>query len=100
MNAKSIAFAAFATLAFASGAQAFQGEENPLPPQPFQSTLSRGQVQADARQPFKITNGGTGALQPRNGSTEHLRGFSLGLRIITVGGKETAMGTAAVCPLP
>jgi hypothetical protein len=69
MNAKSIAFAAFATLALAGGAQAFQGEQNPLPPPPFQSTLSRAQVQADARQPFRVSNGGTGPLQPRNGST-------------------------------
>jgi hypothetical protein len=60
MNAKSIALATFATLALSTGAQAFQGEQNPLPPAPFQSTLSRAQVQADARQPLKISNGGTG----------------------------------------
>ena len=70
MNTQSIALAAFATLAFAGAAHAFQGEQNPLPPAPFQSTLSRAQVQADARQPFRVTNGGTGALQARNGSTD------------------------------
>ena len=47
MNAKPIALAALATLAFAGSAQAFQGEQNPLPPAPFHSTLSRAQVQAD-----------------------------------------------------
>jgi hypothetical protein len=62
MNAKSIALtslATFATLALSTGAQAFQGEQNPLPPAPFQSTLSRAEVQAQARQPLKIGNGGT-----------------------------------------
>ena len=70
MNAKSIAFATFATLALSTGAQAFQGEQNPLPPAPFQSTLSRAQVQADARQPLQIGNGGTGVTQARNGNTD------------------------------
>ncbi|AVQ83721.1 MULTISPECIES: DUF4148 domain-containing protein [Variovorax] len=70
MNTKPIALAVFATLAFAGSAQAFQGEQNPLPPAPFQSTMSRAQVQADARQPFRVTNGGTGALQARDGSTD------------------------------
>jgi hypothetical protein len=70
MNAKSIALATFATLALSTAAQAFQGEQNPLPPAPFQSTLSRAQVQADARQPLKISNGGTGALQARDGNTD------------------------------
>jgi len=63
MNAKSIALASFATLALSTGAQAFQGEQNPLPPAPFQSTLSRAQVQADARQPLQISNGGTGVAR-------------------------------------
>ncbi|MDM0073932.1 DUF4148 domain-containing protein [Variovorax sp. J2P1-59] len=56
------------TLCFGSlaafGAQAFQGEQNPLPPQPFQSTLSRADVRAQARTPVQISNGGTG-VQPR-----------------------------------
>ena len=60
MNIKLIAVAAIAGFA-AMGAQAFQGEQNPLPPQPFQSTLSRAEVQAQAMNPVKITNGGTGA---------------------------------------
>ncbi|MDP9606035.1 DUF4148 domain-containing protein [Variovorax sp. NFACC27] len=70
MNAKPITLAVFATLAFAGGAQAFQGEQNPLPPAPFQSTLSRAQVQADARQPLQISNGGTGVQQARSGNID------------------------------
>lgn len=70
MNAKPITLAVFATLALASGAQAFQGEQNPLPPAPFQSTLSRAQVQADARQPLQISNGGTGVQQARSGNID------------------------------
>lgn len=71
MNAiKSIASATFATLALASGAQAFQGEQNPLPPTPFQSTLSRAQVQSEARQPLQINNGGTGVQQARSSNVD------------------------------
>lgn len=71
MNAiKSVAFSAFATLALASGAQAFQGEQNPLPPTPFQSTLSRVQVQSEARQPLQINNGGTGVQQARSSNVD------------------------------
>jgi hypothetical protein len=44
----------------AGAAHAFQGEQNPLPPQPFQSTLSRAAVQQEARRPVQISNGGTG----------------------------------------
>lgn len=70
MNAKSIAFAALSTLALVGSAQAFQGEQNPLPAAPFQSTLSRAQVQAETRTPMKISNGGTGVQQARDGSTD------------------------------
>ena len=70
MNAKSIALATFATLALSTTAQAFQGEQNPLPPAPFQSTLSRAEVQAQARQPLKISNGGTGVARQTNGDTD------------------------------
>lgn len=70
MNAKSIAFATFAALGLATGAQAFQGEQNPLPPAPFQSTQSRAEVQAQARQPLQISNGGTGVAAPRAGTTD------------------------------
>ena len=70
MNAKSIALATFATLALSTGAQAFQGEQNPLPPAPFQSTLSRTQVQADARQPLQISNGGTGVARATTGNVD------------------------------
>ncbi|MBJ2155457.1 DUF4148 domain-containing protein [Variovorax sp. IB41] len=81
MNAKSIALATFATLALSTGAQAFQGEQNPLPPAPFQSTLSRADVQAQARQPLKIGNGGTGVAQQTNGSTDRaaVRASALGI---------------------
>ncbi|GAA4341987.1 hypothetical protein GCM10023165_23280 [Variovorax defluvii] len=50
---------------FASiGAQAYQGEQNPLPPQPFQPSLSRAAVQQEAMRPLRISNGGTGMAQP------------------------------------
>ena len=61
MNTKLIAIAALSSFA-AFGAHAFQGEQNPLPPQPFESTLSRAEVKAEARNPVKISNGGTGVL--------------------------------------
>ena len=63
MNTKRIALAALGSLA-ALAAQAFQGEQNPLPPPPFQSTLSRAAVQAQARTPVQISNGGTGVRAP------------------------------------
>ena len=63
MQIKLIAIATFTGLA-AFGAQAFQGEEYPLPPQPFQSMQSRAAVQAQARQPVQISNGGTGVVPP------------------------------------
>jgi hypothetical protein len=65
MKTRLIAIAALTGFA-AFGAQAFQGEENPLPPQPFQSMQSRSAVQAEARQPVQISNGGTGVLVPSN----------------------------------
>ena len=61
MNTKLIAIAALTSFA-AFGAQAFQGEQNPLPPQQFQSTMTRADVQAQARNPVKISNGSTGVL--------------------------------------
>ncbi|RZL89079.1 MAG: DUF4148 domain-containing protein [Variovorax sp.] len=63
MTAKLIAVAALGTLA-ALGAQAFQGEQNPLPPPPFQSTQSRAAIKAEARTPVPISNGGTGVQAP------------------------------------
>lgn len=63
MNTKRIALAVFGSLA-ALAAQAFQGEQNPLPPPPFQSSLSRAQVQAEAKTPLQISNGGTGVRAP------------------------------------
>ncbi|AMM25342.1 hypothetical protein [Variovorax sp. PAMC 28711] len=65
MNTKLIAIAAFSGFA-TMGAHAFQGEQNPLPPQPFQSTQSRATVQADARNAVPITNGGTGVKAVTN----------------------------------
>jgi hypothetical protein len=81
MNAKSIAFTAFAALALSSGAQAFQGEQNPLPPAPFQSTQSRGDIQAQARQPLQISNGGTGVAQRTAGNIDRatVRASALGI---------------------
>ena len=61
MNTKLIAIAALSGFT-AFGAQAFQGEQNPLPPQPFQSMQSRASVQAEARRPITVSNGGTGVL--------------------------------------
>jgi hypothetical protein len=61
MNTKLIAIAALTGFA-AFGAQAFQGEQNPLPPQQFQSTMSREAVQAEARRPVQVSNGGTGVM--------------------------------------
>ncbi|MBU2289065.1 MAG: DUF4148 domain-containing protein, partial [Gammaproteobacteria bacterium] len=58
---KLIAIAALSSFA-AFGAHAFQGEQNPLPPQQFQSTMTRAQVQAQARNPVQISNGSTGVL--------------------------------------
>ncbi|OUM02832.1 DUF4148 domain-containing protein [Variovorax sp. JS1663] len=55
-----VGFASLASL----GAQAFQGEQNPLPPQPFQPSLSRAAVQQDALRPVQISNGGTGVAMP------------------------------------
>jgi hypothetical protein len=70
MNTPSITLATFAALAFSTGANAFQGEQNPLPAAPFQSTLSRAQVQADARQPLQISNGGTGVARQTSGAVD------------------------------
>ena len=69
MNTKLIAIAALTGFA-AFGANAFQGEQNPLPPQPFQSTKDRATVQAEARTPVKISNGGTGVMARRDSMTE------------------------------
>ncbi len=63
MNTKRIALAVLGSLA-ALSAQAFQGEQNPLPPPPFQSSLARAQVQAEAKTPLQISNGGTGVRAP------------------------------------
>lgn len=67
MNTKLIAITAFSAFAAVS-AHAFEGQQNPLPPQPFQSTLSRSEVASGARQPFVIKNGGTGVLQTAGSS--------------------------------
>ncbi|MDP9879299.1 hypothetical protein J2W25_004060 [Variovorax boronicumulans] len=59
-----------AALTFAGGAHAFQGEQNPLPPAPFQSSLTRAQVQQQALQPLQISNGGTGVARPTAGNVD------------------------------
>lgn len=69
MNNKLIAIAAFSAFA-AVGAHAFEGEENPLPPQQFQSMQSRSAVAAGARHPYVITNGSTGVLQTNGSSVD------------------------------
>ena len=81
MNARSIAFATFAALGLSAGAQAFQGEQNPLPPAPFQSTQSRAEVQAQARQPLQIGNGGTGVARQTAGTIDRaaVRAGALGV---------------------
>ena len=81
MNAQSIAYAVFATLGLSAGAHAFQGEQNPLPPAPFQSTQSRAEVQAQARQPVQIGNGGTGVARPTAGTLDRaaVRAGALGV---------------------
>jgi len=48
----------------ACGAQAFQGEQNPLPPLPFQSTQARAEVRTQAMKPLQISNGGSGVAAP------------------------------------
>ena len=64
MKSKLIAIAALSGFA-AVGAQAFQGEQNPLPPAPFQSAQPRAAIKAEARNPLHISNGGTGVLAAR-----------------------------------
>lgn len=63
MDTKRIAIAALGSLAVFA-AQAFQGEQNPLPPPPFQPTMTRAAVQVQARTPIQISNGGTGVRAP------------------------------------
>jgi hypothetical protein len=61
MKLSRIAVAGFAGLV-GTGALAFQGEEYPVPPAPFQSTQSRADVQEQARTAPRISNGGTGVM--------------------------------------
>lgn len=49
----------------ALSSQAFQGEQNPLPPPPFQPMLKRADVRAQSSQPLQIGNGGTGVAAQR-----------------------------------
>ena len=81
MNAQSIAYAVFATLGLSAGAHAFQGEQNPLPPEPLHSTQSRAEVQAQARQPLQIGNGGTGVARQSGGNVDRaaVRAGALGV---------------------
>lgn len=87
MNNKLIAVAAISAFA-AVGAHAFQGEQNPLPPQKFQSMQSRSAVAAGARQPYQISNGGTGVLQT-NGSSVDRASVRAGAVAITRDGAAT-----------
>ncbi|SEB14453.1 hypothetical protein [Variovorax sp. YR216] len=58
MRSRDIAVAALCVLS-ACGTQAFQGEQNPLPPLPFQSTQTRTEVREQAMKPMQISNGGS-----------------------------------------
>jgi len=70
MHTTTLRLITLAALVFAGGAHAFQGEQNPLPPAPFQSSLTRAQVQAQALQPLQISNGGTGVARPTAGNVD------------------------------
>ena len=59
MKSRDFTVAALCVLS-ACGAQAFQGEQNPLPPLPFQSTQARAEVRTQAMEPIQISNGGSG----------------------------------------
>ncbi|MDM0011281.1 DUF4148 domain-containing protein [Variovorax sp. J22P168] len=63
MNTTRIATTALLGLS-AFAAHAFQGEQNPLPPAPFQSMQSRAEVRTQAMNPVRISNGGTGIGAP------------------------------------
>ena len=69
MKRMSLPLAALALLA-ATSAQAFQGEQSPNPPAPFQSVQSRAEVQAQARRAQPIGNGGTGVLRSTAGNVD------------------------------
>ncbi|RYF79478.1 MAG: DUF4148 domain-containing protein [Comamonadaceae bacterium] len=49
----------------AGNAFAFQGEQYPQEPTSFQSSRTRAEVQAEAMNPVRISNGGTGVLEIR-----------------------------------
>ncbi|GER17871.1 DUF4148 domain-containing protein [Variovorax boronicumulans] len=70
MHTTTLRLITITALAFAGGAHAFQGEQNPLPPAPFQSSLTRAQVQQQALQPLQISNGGTGVARPTAGNVD------------------------------
>lgn len=70
MHTTTLRLISIAALAFTGGAHAFQGEQNPLPPAPFQSSLTRAQVQQQALQPLQISNGGTGVARPTAGNVD------------------------------
>jgi len=67
MTRKLVVIAALGALATA-GAHAFQGEQYPIPPTPFESSQSRAQVQAQAQAAPVYTNGGTGVHAPTQGT--------------------------------
>ena len=65
MNTKTIAIAAVLTAFASAGAHAYQGEEGNLPPASFVSNASRAAVRAEALNPVRITNAGTGVMAPK-----------------------------------
>jgi len=86
MNMRIIAIAALSGFA-AIGAQAFEGEQNPLPQQPFMSTMPRAAVKTQAMQPIAISNGGTG-VQASTGMADRAS-VRAGARAITRNGAAT-----------
>lgn len=81
MHTPTLRLITIAALACAGGAHAFQGEQNPLPPAPFQSSLTRAQVQQQALQPLQISNGGTGVARPTAGNVDRaaVRASAIGI---------------------
>ncbi|MGJ7506580.1 DUF4148 domain-containing protein [Variovorax sp. GT1P44] len=95
MSIKHFAVGALCGLS-ALGTQAFQGEQNPLPPPPFQSTLSRAEVRSQAMQPAQISNGGTGvAARVDRANRAEVRA---GARAITAEGAATYGDTTFGAP--
>jgi hypothetical protein len=86
MKIRILAIAALAGLS-ALGAQAFEGEQNPLPPERFRSTLPRTTVRSQALQPLQIGNGGSGVQAPAGMADR--AAVKAGARAVTANGAAT-----------